>query len=154
MFVALIGALGWVTSEVVRRSDPRRLEQFASVIDHVSAESTQRAELQTEIDRLALRVTLRRRRPACSLIRAVGLIAAVFTLFVFANVILDLILSILDPRHLAQDLTWQFWIGYVLTLTAMLSRWMIRSSWFDSEYRRISCEPVTATRSWRRLFTI
>jgi hypothetical protein len=45
MFVALIGAVGWVTSEVVRRSDPRRLEQFASVIEHVSAESSQRAEL-------------------------------------------------------------------------------------------------------------
>lgn len=56
MFVALVGVIGWVTAEVVRRSDPRRLEQLAAVIDHVSTGSAQHAELQKEVDRLALRI--------------------------------------------------------------------------------------------------
>jgi hypothetical protein len=152
MFVAVIGAIGLGSAELVRRSDLRRLEQFATVIDHVSVKSAQRAELQIEIDRLALRVTLKRRRPTCAVLGAVGLMATLVTLYIFVRVVLDLVLSVLDPKHSAADLTWQFLVAYVVTLAALLGRRAIRSTWFDSEYRRISSEPEP-TRSWRNIFT-
>jgi hypothetical protein len=152
MFVALVGAVGWVTSEVVRRSDPRRLEQLAAVVDHVSTGSPQNAELQKEIDRLALRIAVKRRRPDCSLLGFLALVSGLGTIYALVSIVLGSILSIVDPGHLAPDLTWQFWVGYIVTLVAVFTRRTIRSSWFDAEYERISCEPKV-TFSWRGLFT-
>ncbi|WP_206750441.1 hypothetical protein, partial [Cryobacterium sp. TMT4-31] len=71
---------GWVTSEVVRRSDPRRLEQLSAVIDHVSAGSAQHTELQKEVDRLALRIAVKRRRTTCSLLWFFGHVFALGTI--------------------------------------------------------------------------
>ncbi|POH59621.1 hypothetical protein C3B59_17140 [Cryobacterium zongtaii] len=152
MFVALVAAIGWVTSEVVRRSDPRRLEQLAAVIDHVSTGSAQHTELQKEVDRLALRIAVRRRRPNCSLLWFFGLVSGLGTIYVLIRMVLGLILGILNPGYAAPDLAWQFWAGYVVTLVTIFTRMTVRSSWFDSEYQRISCEPKP-TFSWRWLFT-
>ena len=151
MFVALVGAVGWASSEVVRRSDPRRLEQLAAVIDHVSAGSSQNAELQKEIDRLALRIAVKRRRPACSLLGFVALVSGLGTIYALVNTVLGSILTIIDSSHLAPDLAWQFWVAYIVTLVVVFTRRNIRSSWFDEEYQRISGEHKIAF-SWRRLF--
>lgn len=152
MFVALVGAIGWVTSEVVRRADPRQLEQLAAVVDHVSTGSPHNAELQKEIDRLALRIAVKRRRPDCSLLWFFGLVSGVGTVCLLLSITRGSILAVVDPGYLAPDLTWQFWVGYVATLVAVFARRTIRSTWFDSEYQRISCEPK-ATFSWRGLLT-
>lgn len=152
MFVALLSAIGWVTSEVARRSDPHRLEQLAAVVSHVSTGSPQNAEFQKEIDRLALRVAIRRRRPNYSLLWFLALGSGIFTTYVVVCILLNSVLSSLNPAHLAPDLTWLFWGGYVITLVSAAIRVTNRSIWLDEEYRRIACEPRIAF-SWRKLFT-
>jgi hypothetical protein len=152
MFVAFVGAVGWVTSEVVRRSDPRRLEQLATVVDHVSVGSPQAVELQKEIDRLALRIAVKRRRPNYSLLWFFGVASGIATIYMLLSVVLNSILAIADPNHLAPNLTWQFWVGYLVTLVAVFARRTARSIWFEAEYQRISCEPKPNF-TWRWLFT-
>jgi hypothetical protein len=151
MFVALVGAVGWVASEIVRRSDPRRLEQLAAVVDHVTAGSPHNAELQKEIDRLALRIALKRRRPDCSLLRFIALGFGLLTIYALTMIVLGSIQTIVDPGYLAPDMTQLFLIGYIVTLVPAFTRNMIRSSWFDDEYQRISLDPKVAF-SWRRIF--
>jgi hypothetical protein len=152
VFVAIIGAVGWVTSEIVRRSDPRRLEQLATVIDHVSEESAQSVELQKEIDRLALRIAVKRRRPNYSMLHVFGLLIGCTTLYLLFSVVLGIILSILDPTKTAPPLPWQFWVGYIVTCIAILARRTLRSVWFDSEYQRLSGE-AKPNFSWRLLLS-
>jgi hypothetical protein len=152
LLVAVVGAVGWVTSEVIRRSDPRRLEQLATVINQVSKDSPHGIELQREIDRLALRIAVKRRRPNYSLVYLFGVVFGAGTLYLLFNYVVGLVLSINDPSQPAPPLRWQFWIGYVVTCVAILARRAFRSRWFNSEYRRISREAETKV-SWRWFLT-
>ena len=145
---AIVGVIALMTTEIVRRSDLRQLEQLVDVVGTVSCGSVHRQELQNTIDHLALRISVLRRRPKFSLLRLLTQILGIATAGALVAVVTEIILIAIQFDGGEPSLTVPlilFSILYVITGALIIFRNALRASWYDREYREISGESKTPT---------
>ena len=133
---ALIGVLAFISAELAKRSEGRRLEQLTSTIGGVTEGSDARRELQALIDSLALRLGVRRRRPECNFLAGFSILSAVASFLVLVGMVWSSMLqnpiSIPDERF-----TIAFFSFFSLSVLAYVTRDVIRGTWYDDEMRRV-----------------
>lgn len=133
---ALIGVLAFISAELAKRSEGRRLEQLTSTISGVTEGSDARRELQALIDSLALRLGVRRRRPECNLLAGSSVLSGVASFLVLVGMVWSSMFQ--HPFSIpAEQFTIAFFAFFTLSVLAYVVRDVIRGSWYDDEMRRV-----------------